>query len=87
MGMITLDSADLTPQQSYKLLAGAVVPRPIAWVTTLAEDGAVNLAPFSSYIFLAYDPRLVGISVGPGTATSRTRWRSPGRGERSSSMQ
>jgi flavin reductase (DIM6/NTAB) family NADH-FMN oxidoreductase RutF len=28
----------------------------------------INLAPFSSYIFLAYDPPLIGISVGPGTS-------------------
>jgi flavin reductase (DIM6/NTAB) family NADH-FMN oxidoreductase RutF len=69
MQMITLDGAALTPQQCYKLLAGAVVPRPIAWVSTLGTDGLVNLAPFSSYIFLAYDPPLVGISVGPGTST------------------
>jgi flavin reductase (DIM6/NTAB) family NADH-FMN oxidoreductase RutF len=67
--MITFDGAALTPQQCYKLLAGAVVPRPIAWVSTLGADGLVNLAPFSSYIFLAYDPPLVGISVGPGTST------------------
>jgi flavin reductase (DIM6/NTAB) family NADH-FMN oxidoreductase RutF len=66
--MITFDAAGLTPQQSYRLLAGAVTPRPIAWVSTLGPGGAVNLAPFSSYTFLAYDPPLVAISVGPGTA-------------------
>jgi flavin reductase (DIM6/NTAB) family NADH-FMN oxidoreductase RutF len=67
-GMIVLDAATLTPQQSYRLLAGAVTPRPIAWVSTLGPGGVVNLAPFSSYTFLAYEPPLIAISVGPGTA-------------------
>ncbi len=67
--MITFDAAALTPQQAYRLLSAAVTPRPIAWVSTLDGGGLVNLAPFSSYIFLAYAPPLVGISLGPGTTT------------------
>src|ERR1700730_17717334 len=66
--MITLETAGLGPREVYRLLAAAVTPRPIAWVTSVGQGGAVNLAPFSSYTFLAYDPPLVGISVGPGTA-------------------
>jgi flavin reductase (DIM6/NTAB) family NADH-FMN oxidoreductase RutF len=39
------------PQQSiYKLLIGCVVPRPIAWVSSLSEDGIPNLAPFSFFM-------------------------------------
>jgi flavin reductase (DIM6/NTAB) family NADH-FMN oxidoreductase RutF len=66
--MITLETADLAPREAYRLLAAAVTPRPIAWVTSVGQGGVVNLAPFSSYTFLAYDPPLVGISVGPGTS-------------------
>jgi len=66
--MVTLEVAQITAQQSYRLLAGGVIPRPIAWVTTLGPGGVVNLAPFSSYVFLAYDPPLIGISIGPGTS-------------------
>ena len=33
----------------YKLLIGCVVPRPIAWVSTVDADGVNNLAPFSSW--------------------------------------
>jgi flavin reductase (DIM6/NTAB) family NADH-FMN oxidoreductase RutF len=54
----------LTPQQCYKLLIGSVVPRPIAWVTTLAPNGAVNVAPFSAFTFITYHPPTVGISIG-----------------------
>lgn len=40
----------------YRLLAGSVVPRPIAWVSTRAEDGTPNLAPFSFYNVVSVDP-------------------------------
>ena len=36
-------AASLDPEATYKLLVGAVVPRPIAWITTLNAAGGVNL--------------------------------------------
>ena len=48
----------------YKLLVGAVVPRPIAWVTTLNDAGKVNAAPFSCYTFVSSQPPLVAVSMG-----------------------
>jgi flavin reductase (DIM6/NTAB) family NADH-FMN oxidoreductase RutF len=56
----------LTRAQRYKLLTGSVIPRPIAFVTTLNEDGGVNAAPFSQFIIIAADPGLLGFSIGPG---------------------
>lgn len=47
----------------YKLMTGVVVPRPIAWVTTISADKVVNLAPFSSFTFLSINPPLVGFNV------------------------
>ncbi len=55
---------DLTAEQSYKLLTGMVVPRPIAWVTTLSSDGVANLAPFSAFTFVSPKPPMLAISVG-----------------------
>lgn len=49
----------------YKLLTGSVVPRPIAFVTTLHENGLVNAAPYSQFIIVAVEPSLLGFSVGP----------------------
>ena len=46
------DFARLTERERYKLLIGAVVPRPIAWVTTVDQEGRVNAAPFSFFNFL-----------------------------------
>jgi flavin reductase (DIM6/NTAB) family NADH-FMN oxidoreductase RutF len=46
----------------YNPFKACVVPRPIAWVSTLSHDGIVNLAPFSMYNQLGYDPPFVCFS-------------------------
>jgi flavin reductase (DIM6/NTAB) family NADH-FMN oxidoreductase RutF len=46
-------------ERAYQLLASLVCPRPIAWVTTLNEDGSVNAAPFSFFNVLGDDPPMV----------------------------
>lgn len=48
----------------YKLLTGIVVPRPIAWVTTVSAVGVVNLAPFSCFTFVSSKPPMLGINIG-----------------------
>lgn len=58
-------SADsLSPEATYRLLSGVVVPRPIAWITTLSPAGVVNLAPFSCFTFVSNKPPLLGINIG-----------------------
>lgn len=46
-------------ERAYQLLASLVCPRPIAWVTTLNEDGGVNAAPFSFFNVLGDEPPMV----------------------------
>ena len=58
------DFAKLKPQERYKLLTGLVVPRPIAWVTSLNPDHSANAAPFSFFNAMGSDPGLVVIGVG-----------------------
>src|SRR3984893_6045436 len=48
------------PFNPYKSI---VVPRPIGWVSTISRDGIVNLAPFSQFNNLAYDPPYVMFSA------------------------
>lgn len=50
------DTQHLTPQQNYKLLIGGVVPRPIAWVSTMDKDGRHNLAPYSFFTVASCNP-------------------------------
>ena len=59
-----LDPADLAAEESYKLITGIEVPRPIAWVSTLSSRGVVNLAPFSAFTFVSPKPPMLAISVG-----------------------
>lgn len=59
-----LDPQSLSPEATYRLLSGLVVPRPIAWITTLSASGVVNLAPFSCFTFLSNKPPLLGVNVG-----------------------
>ncbi len=44
---------------AYKLMTAVVVPRPIAWVTTLSVEGVVNLAPHSFYTVACATPPIV----------------------------
>jgi flavin reductase (DIM6/NTAB) family NADH-FMN oxidoreductase RutF len=57
-------AADLKAEACYRLLTGLVVPRPIAWVTTVSDSGIVNLAPFSHFTFVSPKPPMLAISVG-----------------------
>jgi flavin reductase (DIM6/NTAB) family NADH-FMN oxidoreductase RutF len=49
----------IDPQERYKLLISAVVPRPIALVSTIGADGKPNLAPFSFFTVASYNPMVV----------------------------
>lgn len=59
-----VEPQSLSAERSYRLLTGLVVPRPIAWVTTLNRNKRVNLAPFSAFTFVSPKPPMLGISVG-----------------------
>jgi flavin reductase (DIM6/NTAB) family NADH-FMN oxidoreductase RutF len=63
-----MDSRQFDPQtlgerETYKLLIGCVVPRPIAWVSTLDPSGARNLAPFSFFNAVGSNPPAVSVSI------------------------
>ena len=59
-----IDPAEHRESENYKLLTSLVIPRPIAWVTSVNESGLINLAPFSFFNAISSDPLLVMISVG-----------------------
>ena len=46
----------LEPQQRYKIMIGGVVPRPIAFVSTVSRQGLRNVAPFSFYNAVCFNP-------------------------------
>ena len=53
------DMAALSDAQRYKLMAGMIVPRPIAWVSTLSQDGVGNVAPYSFFNMMGSSPPLI----------------------------
>jgi flavin reductase (DIM6/NTAB) family NADH-FMN oxidoreductase RutF len=61
---MNIDPAAHSDADNYKLLTNLVVPRPIAWVTTRAETGIVNLAPYSFFNAVSSDPPCVVVSIG-----------------------
>jgi flavin reductase (DIM6/NTAB) family NADH-FMN oxidoreductase RutF len=57
------DASDLKPRERYKVLASFVLPRPIAWVTSVGSTGVVNAAPFSFFNVFCEDPPLCMFAV------------------------
>lgn len=53
-----------TPEECYQLLASLIVPRPIAWVSTLNFEGKVNLAPYSFFNIMRVRPPIVAFAPG-----------------------
>jgi flavin reductase (DIM6/NTAB) family NADH-FMN oxidoreductase RutF len=49
-------------EDAYKLLIGTVIPRPIAWVSTVSADGIQNIAPFSFFNAFGAQPVILGFA-------------------------
>lgn len=59
---IDFDPAEMSRNDFYKLLTSTVVPRPIAWVSTVSADGVQNLAPHSFFNIASVAPPVVQFS-------------------------
>ncbi len=64
---MVIDPEEIDSRSCYKLLIGSVVPRPIAWTSTVSLEGVRNLAPFSFFTVASREPPTLCISVGPRT--------------------
>ncbi|TCU20438.1 flavin reductase family protein [Rhizobium sullae] len=60
---ISFDFTALSERERYKLMIGTIVPRPIALVTTVDENGRINAAPFSFFNCLSADPPILALGV------------------------
>lgn len=61
--MLSINPSTQSERDNYKLLIGSIIPRPIAFVTTLSTGGVLNAAPFSYFTIVTADPPMVAISV------------------------
>lgn len=66
-----IDPQHLNNKDRYKLMIGAIVPRPIAWVSTVDGEGRPNLAPFSYFTAVCPDP--MTLLFCPGWSSARGR--------------
>ena len=57
-----LSPGELSPKDVYKLIIGCVVPRPIAWISSVDTDGRLNLAPFSYFNGVSSRPAVLSVS-------------------------
>lgn len=57
------DPAQIGQRATYKLLSGAIIPRPIGWISSISPDGVANLAPFSFFNAVGDDPPHVVFST------------------------
>lgn len=61
--MQKIDPKQLTERENYKFLIGAIIPRPIAFITSMSEDGVVNAAPFSFFNIISSNPPMISVSI------------------------
>ncbi|MCH1627944.1 flavin reductase family protein [Ferdinandcohnia quinoae] len=57
-----LNPESLQWKDAYKLLVGSILPRPIAFITTIDGNGIVNAAPFSFFTAICAEPMLICFS-------------------------
>ena len=70
-----VDPANLTSDAAYFWQVATILPRPIAWVSTLNQDGSTNLAPFSFFTGVSSDPPTCLICVSRhGTGHKKDTW-------------
>lgn len=61
--MLKIDPKAISERDNYKLLIGSVIPRPIAFVTSLSEENVVNAAPFSFFNIVSSNPPMLSVSI------------------------
>lgn len=61
--LLSFSPEELTEKEQKKLLIGSVIPRPIALVTTMSKAGIINVAPFSYFNIVTYNPPMLSIAV------------------------
>lgn len=54
---------ELETRQAHDLMTSAIIPRPIAWVSSINNDGRTNLAPFSFFSGVSWSPPVLAFSV------------------------
>lgn len=62
---MNIDLGRLSTRERYAWMIGTILPRPIAFVSTISQEGVVNLAPFSYFNGVSSTPPVLSVAVGP----------------------
>lgn len=62
-GWTVVDTATEDPGKLYRLMISGIIPRPVAFVSSISESGVENLAPFSWFNMVSHYPPLVSVSI------------------------
>ena len=71
---VSLPASAVQPTEMYFLLRDSIIPRPIAWVSTVDAAGTSNLAPFSFFNVVCPYPAILGFSCGPRSDDHAAGW-------------
>jgi flavin reductase (DIM6/NTAB) family NADH-FMN oxidoreductase RutF len=66
-----IDPSQLSKRERYRLMISSVIPRPIAFVTSIGKQGIVNAAPFSYFNGVTSTPPIISISIGYRKGTAK----------------
>lgn len=61
--MLSISPDTLTERENYKFLTGSIIPRPVAFVTTVTDEGILNGAPFSFFNIVSSNPPMISLSI------------------------
>lgn len=63
ISLLSIDPSQNTERENYKFLIGSIIPRPIAFVTTISKEGILNGAPFSYFNIVSSNPPMISLAI------------------------
>lgn len=61
--MYSIDPTKQQERDNYKMMTGAIIPRPVAFVLSKSTEGVINAAPFSYFNIVSANPPLISVSI------------------------
>jgi flavin reductase (DIM6/NTAB) family NADH-FMN oxidoreductase RutF len=61
--LLSIDPSTISERENYKFLIGSIIPRPIAFVTSMSQEGILNGAPFSYFNIVTSNPPMISLAI------------------------
>ncbi len=63
ISLLSIDPSKNSERENYKFLIGSIIPRPVAFVTSISKDGVLNGAPFSYFNIVSSNPPMISLAI------------------------